>query len=226
MSASGRGTSPRPPTPWPGSTSIRAPAATSPWPSSSIGTGACRRRRRCSPAEADYHHYFKAPADQRSWTIAPGLELKAANRQLVAPPSVHPETDRVYVWDPNHPLIEDELAELPAWLRGDRRDVHDHRGRDRDLGGDPLMSIPADVYVPMLLGREVGRDRKVECPFHSDWSPSLHVYEGHRGWCCFQCGRGGTIIDLGAALYELEPRGRSFHDLRRRLASELLERDA
>ena len=88
--------------------------------------------------------------------------------------------------------------------------------------GDPLRGIPATTYVPVLTGQQLGRDGKATCPWHEDWNPSLHVYDDDRGWYCFQCGAGGSIIDLGARLYGLEPRGRGFHDIRRRLAADLL----
>ncbi len=93
-------------------------------------------------------------------------------------------------------------------------------------GDDALASIPATFYVPALTGREVGRDGKVTCPFHAggeERTPSLHAYpDPDRGWTCFGCGLGGTIIDFGAALYGLTPRGHEFHRLRRRLAGDLL----
>ena len=88
---------------------------------------------------------------------------------------------------------------------------------------DPLLTIPPAAYVEALSGRVVGRDGKVPCPFHDDSTPSLHVYdEPERGWTCFGCGRGGTIIDFGAALYGIEPRGRGFHVVRERLERDLL----
>ena len=87
---------------------------------------------------------------------------------------------------------------------------------------DPLRDIPAATYVPLLTGQQLGRDGKVQCPFHEDWNPSLHAYDSDGGWYCFQCREGGSIIDLGARLYGIEPRGRGFHDIRRRLAADLL----
>ena len=87
---------------------------------------------------------------------------------------------------------------------------------------DDLKTIPASVYVPALVGVEPGRDGKIACPFHNDATPSLHVYDDH--WRCYGCDRGGTIIDFGAALYEVEPRGRGYFDIRRRLATDLLGR--
>ena len=96
------------------------------------------------------------------------------------------------------------------------------RRRGSSTSGDPLRGIPATTYVPVLTGQQLGRDGKATCPWHEDWNPSLHVYDDDRGWYCFQCGAGGSIIDLGARLYGLEPRGRGFHDIRRRLAADLL----
>jgi len=92
---------------------------------------------------------------------------------------------------------------------------------------DPLAAIPPPLYVELLTGRERGRDGKIACPFHDDRTPSLEVYDDPAdGWFCFGCERGGTIIDFGAALYGIEPRGASFGELRRRLAAGLLGRAA
>jgi RepB DNA-primase from phage plasmid/CHC2 zinc finger len=91
-------------------------------------------------------------------------------------------------------------------------------------GTDPLKSIPTDVYVAGLTGRQVGRDGKAQCPFHGggdERTPSLHAY-ADGSWFCFGCDAGGSIIDLGARLYGLEPRGRGFQEIRRRLAADLL----
>jgi hypothetical protein len=92
---------------------------------------------------------------------------------------------------------------------------------------DALDAIPATEYVPILIGRELGRDNKISCPFHEDWRPSFHCYEdAESGWYCFQCTRGGGIVDFGALLYGIEPRGAGFHEIRRRLAADLLGRAA
>lgn len=34
------------------------------------------------------------------------------------------------------------------------------------------------------------------CPFHGDTDPSLKLYPGARGWTCFGCHAGGSVIDL------------------------------
>ena len=75
----------------------------------------------------------------------------------------------------------------------------------------------------MLTGAVIGYDGKTTCPWHPDWNPSLHAYSApERGFYCYQCARGGSIYDFGAALWGITPRGRGFHDLRRKLARELL----
>jgi hypothetical protein len=88
----------------------------------------------------------------------------------------------------------------------------------RDARNDPLLQIPPREYVTVLLGAAPGRNGKVACPFHRDARPSLHVYgAAERGWCCFSCGRAGSIYDMAAALWGLETRGRDFVRIRQRL---------
>jgi hypothetical protein len=91
--------------------------------------------------------------------------------------------------------------------------------RDAD---DPLREIPATDYVPALTGRQLDRDNKICCPFHDENNPSLHAYDGDGGWYCFGCDIGGSIIDLGAHLYGITPRGAGYHQVRQRVAQELL----
>ena len=40
------------------------------------------------------------------------------------------------------------------------------------------------------------------CPFHNEKTPSLKIYkEPDRGWHCFGCGLGGSVIDFVMALF-------------------------
>jgi hypothetical protein len=70
------------------------------------------------------------------------------------------------------------------------------------------------MYVRDLTG--IGVDScggKVQCPFHPDKTPSLHVYSSaDRGWFCFGCQRGGGIFQLAALVggYGLPLRGADF----------------
>lgn len=86
--------------------------------------------------------------------------------------------------------------------------------------GDALLDLEPELYIARLTGLRVGRSRKVRCPLHEDGTPSLHVYrDPERGWYCFGCRRGGSVYDLAAALWRVEPRGASFVALRERLTS-------
>jgi len=96
------------------------------------------------------------------------------------------------------------------------------RTQRRGRSGDELLGLDPARYVAALTGQAVGRSRKVRCPLHDDRTPSLHVYaDPARGWFCFGCGRGGSIYDLAAALWLLEPRGEGFTALRAALRHRL-----
>jgi hypothetical protein len=93
-----------------------------------------------------------------------------------------------------------------------------------------LKAIEPAEYIEALTGERPSEAGKVHCPFHPDWNPSFHVYPtAEEGWTCFQCpdpppGKefvGGTVIDLGARLYGLDPRT-EYPAILRRLARDLL----
>ncbi len=77
------------------------------------------------------------------------------------------------------------------------------------------MAIPADVYIEALTGEVASRSMRCPLPDHEDRYPSCRVYEF--GWNCFACNRGGTVYDLAAILWDIEPRGRGFVELHKRL---------
>lgn len=59
--------------------------------------------------------------------------------------------------------------------------------------------------VAERYGFEVNKANKIVCPFHNDTHPSLHIYPDNRGWYCFVCGKGGSIIDFVAKLFSVNP---------------------
>ena len=85
---------------------------------------------------------------------------------------------------------------------------------------DPLLDLDLREVWDALTGTEV-RGEMASCPLpdHHDRFPSCTVKAEF--WRCHSCDKGGSIIDLGAAVYGMEPRGRSFFDIRRRLLGEL-----
>jgi hypothetical protein len=88
--------------------------------------------------------------------------------------------------------------------------------------GDPLKSIAADVYLPILTGEVVSPSGRTRCPMrdHPDEHPSAKAY-GTR-WVCFSCGAMGGIIDAAAEAYGLEPTGSDYLKLRDRIVRDLL----
>jgi hypothetical protein len=80
-----------------------------------------------------------------------------------------------------------------------------------------LLAIPAATYVHKLTGLEPRRNGKVNCPFHADDTPSLHLYEDGTFYC-YGCGAGGSLYDFAARLWALDTKGRGFLELRARLA--------
>lgn len=65
---------------------------------------------------------------------------------------------------------------------------------------DILKETLTAADVARMYGMEPGRNNTMVCPFHSDRDASLHLYPGTRGWCCFGCHKGGTVIDFVMAM--------------------------
>ncbi len=176
------------------------------------------------------------------WPPAPAAEVERANRRLgyalgadlaatdaariLRPPETinhkddepRPvEVERINVEIYTVEQIVGDLPDPPMPEPPARRAVGSPAASD-----DPLADIPPPVYVEALTGLEVRRDGKVVCPIHQDSDPSLHVYPtAEEGWYCYGCHRGGTIYDLAAALWGIEPRGEGFKEVRRRLEAEI-----
>lgn len=162
------------------------------------------------------------------------VAIEQVNRCLAAALSADPaSTDAARILRPPatsnwkyHPAgavvltrCEGERVDPRRLIRRLPTDVPRHRSTtSARVGTDALSSIGPYDYVTRLLSVELGHDGKVCCPFHADRTPSLHVYESaERGWYCFGCRRGGTIYDLAATLWGMQPRGEEFLELRTRL---------
>lgn len=61
-------------------------------------------------------------------------------------------------------------------------------------------------------GIKVDRRGFALCPLHREKTASLHIYSNDRGWYCFGCHEGGSVIDLVQKLF-----GLSFMDAIRKL---------
>lgn len=64
------------------------------------------------------HYYFQLPEGRTAGNrehVLPGIDIRAHGGQVVAPPSIHPDTKRTYEWDT--PIgLRNELPVCPGWL--------------------------------------------------------------------------------------------------------------
>jgi len=63
----------------------------------------------------------------------------------------------------------------------------------RDAADSLKATLTAEDVVQMY--GYTPRHGVIVCPFHGDRDASLHLYPADRGWCCFGCHAGGTVID-------------------------------
>ena len=80
-----------------------------------------------------------------------------------------------------------------------------------DTAGEIKRLVPMTVAAP-FYGVEVGAGGFCRCPFHGERTGSMKVYDGERGWHCFGCHEGGSVIDFVMKLL-----GLSFVDAEKRL---------
>jgi len=72
--------------------------------------------------------------------------------------------------------------------------------------GDIFSRIKESVSMRDIAehyGFEVNRTGYMLCPFHNDSKPSLRCYPETRGWWCFVCNEGGSVIDFVAKLFHI-----------------------
>ena len=77
---------------------------------------------------------------------------------------------------------------------------------------DQIKSSVTMREVAELYGLSVNRQHKALCPFHQDSKPSLHIYDGQKGYFCFVCNHGGDVIDFVQRMF-----GLSFPDAEKKL---------
>ena len=83
-----------------------------------------------------------------------------------------------------------------------------------DKAGEIKRLVPMTQAAP-FYGVEVGPDGFCRCPFHGEKTASMKVYDGERGWHCFGCHEGGSVIDFVMKLL-----GLPFVDAEKRLSDD------
>ena len=59
-----------------------------------------------------------------------------------------------------------------------------------------LKSLITMSDVCGMYGIPVNRAGFACCPLHGEKTPSMKIYPGNRGWHCFGCNQGGSILDF------------------------------
>lgn len=62
------------------------------------------------------------------------------------------------------------------------------------------LRVPLDLLLERI-GLEPNRAGYISCPAHTDKTPSLKIYDNPKGWYCFGCSQGGTVIDFYMHFY-------------------------
>ncbi|MEF9880508.1 MAG: CHC2 zinc finger domain-containing protein, partial [Clostridia bacterium] len=62
--------------------------------------------------------------------------------------------------------------------------------------------VPTSALIASL-GLKRNHAGFICCPFHGEDTPSLRIYEGSRGWCCFGCNASGSVIDFVMRWYDI-----------------------
>lgn len=66
-------------------------------------------------------------------------------------------------------------------------------------------AVPMDRAAE-YYGFHPNRGGYISCPFHREKTASLKLYterDGHSGWYCFGCGRGGSVIDFVMQIFQI-----------------------
>jgi hypothetical protein len=89
-----------------------------------------------------FHLFFRYPNFRigNAAGIFPGIDIRGDGGQVVAPPSIHPDTGRQYEWDGLREIEQAPLAEAPAWLL-DILQV-------RTSGGGRSAHLPVALEIP------------------------------------------------------------------------------
>lgn len=70
--------------------------------------------------------------------------------------------------------------------------------------GDEIKSRLTMKEVVNRYGFQVNsRTSTMLCPFHNDHNSSMHIYSGKRGFFCFACNTGGSVIDFVMLYFNL-----------------------
>ena len=72
------------------------------------------------------------------------------------------------------------------------------------MNAEIIKSVLSMRQVAARYGYDPDRTDCIKCPFHNDTHPSLRIYsEPGRGFYCYSCGAGGSVIDFVMRLFRI-----------------------
>lgn len=83
----------------------------------------------CHTGGGGRHLYYRGARDLPSFDLGAGVEVKAAGRQVAAPPSAHPVTGALYEWKAGRAPGDLALAQLPPWVSAGRQERRERPSR-------------------------------------------------------------------------------------------------
>ena len=84
------------------------------------------------------------------------------------------------------------------------------------MTGETIKETLSMADVAARYGFEPNRAGFAVCPFHDEHTPSMKVYEQiGKGWHCFGCNKGGSVIDFVMRLFNL-----NFNDAVRKMSAD------
>lgn len=123
-----------------------------------------------------FHLFFRYPSFpvNNHGGLFAGIDIRGDGGQVVAPPSIHPDTGRTYEWDGMAEIENTPLAEAPPWLL----EILDHKGgTNKPLFMTPE-KIPHGVQHHTLLGL-AGMMRRIGMSA-SEIEPALQMVNTNR----------------------------------------------
>lgn len=100
------------------------------------------------------HLLFAMPAEHvitnaGAHHLPPGIDVRGEGGQIVAPPTIHPETGRAYAWEVEHdPTDGYAVAELPGWLLALlTRPIPEQTARREPTERPAGSTLPGDLFA-------------------------------------------------------------------------------
>lgn len=107
-----------------------------------------------------FHFYFRTERPLKNGAFAPGVEIKSKGGYVIAPPSIHPDTGKRYVWEACAHITDTPLAPMPDWivrLVGEKKPP-------KPATGPVTQSLVADAFRRAgMLGDEIDNERAAAC---------------------------------------------------------------